>query len=236
MKFLSNGRLIKQSNGRLIKQSNGNFMKQLMKASIFSVFSLWATMTLGTSILTMNTQELTRTADVIVFGTVTQILVNEKTNDRSALIEAFETPKCPSDLTHLREFQVQLLGRTLPGGEIVEKYLGAPELLEGEKLVLYLKRVRNINADQFTIVGFHQGKLKVLKDARGVRRVAGPLELPPTFTTKQFPPQTQSTPKKTFLSQDFPAIPKTLRQAQGPLPTLDEVLNLARQSHAELSP
>ena len=125
-------------------------------------------------------EELVDTAPVVVYGKVVALEENPLTGHRTAVFEVLEVARAPEEFKSQRDFLVPLYSRKIPGKGIRERVVGAPELKIHEELVLFLRPIaktqegsqrRSDGQRLFALEGFHQGKLSVVEDDQGARRV-----------------------------------------------------------------
>ncbi|MBS1985205.1 MAG: hypothetical protein JST16_13630 [Bdellovibrionales bacterium] len=201
----------------------------MLKRLIFFILSSSAS---ATTVLPLGVDDLVGRSPVVIYGRVAQIQVDSGTGERTAVVESLDVAKSPEEFKHQRDFYVPLLNRALPG-RLMERVAGAPELRPDEELVLFLRPVdvdreglhrRRDGQRIFALEGFHQGKLRVVHDATGARRLLT-WDLAPEGALSATQLRAQSTtPRTTGLRpQSVPTgVPvESLR-------TLDSVLNAAR--------
>jgi hypothetical protein len=191
----------------------------------------------ATLVVPQTIEQLTKGAAIVVHGRVVQMDVDGESGRRTAVVEALEVAKGSSAEKRRRDFRVPLLNRAVPRADLVEQISMAPELHPGEEVVLYLvPRAVTASGPQpgaeetFALNGFQQGKLRVLNDARGVRRVLQWDEAPREPVLSPLELARQRTTPRLQLVRAGTANPQALPPIDDHLPTLDAVLNLARGS------
>jgi hypothetical protein len=211
----------------------------IMKIIVFAGICLLggASVARATLVVPRTLEQLTKGASVVVHGRVVQMDVDSESGHRTAVVEALEVAKGSSEEKHRRDFRVPLLNRAIPRADLVEQISMAPELRLGEEVVLYLvpravtaSGPHPGNEETFTLNGFQQGKLRVLNDARGVRRVLQWDEAPREPVLSPLELARQRTTPRLQLMRAGTASPQALPPVDDHLPTLDAVLNLARGS------
>lgn len=118
----------------------------------------------ATSMVEEPLDRLLQRASGVALAHVDRIDVAPGTGRRTAVLRVTEAVgSLPA------EVRIALWNRKLPGRDLAEAYLGAPEFRPGEDVVVVLKGPFE-NGD-FGLEGFVQGKFRVVTDAQGVRRV-----------------------------------------------------------------
>ncbi len=170
----------------------------------------------ATTVLPMNVNDLIARSSIVIHGKVVQMDVNEK-GYRVAVVEALEVLRAPEEFRQRRDFHIPLFNRAVPHSDWIDYVPSAPELVLLEELVIFLDPIapeeegffKRLDGQRlFSLHGFHQGKMRVLPDAAGVRRVAAWNELPEPLnslkdlkkqkTTKRFGVRTASKMKYTL--------------------------------------
>ncbi len=141
--------------------------------TVFAVAVLAATTLHATTLTPMSLRDMAVDADVIVHGTC--VGLHPQRVGRSvvtmATIEVADTLKGNTT----RKVTVALPGGVVPNNPVPVAivYPGAPKLVVGEEAVLFFTRGQ-ANDPAFQVVGFSQGKVDVLTDARGYKVVRAP--------------------------------------------------------------
>ncbi len=191
----------------------------------------------GTTVIPLSLDDLTKRAPVIVYGRVVQIEVDSKSGWRTAVVEATEVAKGSEEFRHQRDFYIPLHDRFIPFTDIAERVSDAPDLKVLEEVVLFLRPIpqhqegvhaRRDSKRIFSLMGFHQGKLRVFRAENNVRFVAAWNERPEKKqslrdlqkqkTTKRFGKNKIKTQEDEKINLD------SLKNLQ----SLDAVLNKAR--------
>lgn len=188
----------------------------------------------ATLVVPMPVEKLVSTAKVVVWGKVVQMDVDSSTGRRTAVVEASEVVRAPEEFRNERDFYVPLENFAEAHGDLISRVTGAPELVVGEELMLFLDpisskqegaRQRLDKRKLFALTGFHQGKLAVVTDEQGVRRVATFEQVEPVkVSTAELRAQRTSprwTPKQGLRAAE-------LRESVEKLRTLDSLLNAVR--------
>jgi hypothetical protein len=184
----------------------------------------------ATTVVTLSPENLARQAPIVVHGRVVQMDVDGQTGFRSAIVEALDIPRAPEEFRQVRDFYIPLLNRAIPNRDEMEWVAGAPELKVGEELVLFLRPVpaesqglhaRIDGRPLFALQGFHQGKMRVVKDKRGVRRLAAWNEFPEKPVS---PVEIRGQRTTTRIKESV----SLLTVPSSELRSLDSLLNLAR--------
>ena len=188
----------------------------------------------ATTVLPQTLEQLSSRAPLVVHGRIIQIEVDGATGRRTAILEPLEIVKGLSQWKTEREFYLPLANRALPHSDLIEAVPGAPEVRAGEEIVAFLQAVepgreglfaRTDGHRVFIFQGFQQGRYRVVRDSKGVRRAlswdepgerrSSPSELRKQKTTPRFRAAQLKTPVDSSLTTD-----------QGK--TLDFVLNVVR--------
>ena len=111
-------------------------------------------------------ETLARRADVIVRGTAKSTVASLTEDGKQ--IHTVATVRVASVLKGVpaSEIEVRTPGGTI--GDIAQIVHGAPRLIEGQEVILFLHRV---SERRFTIEGFAQGKFEVVKGPSGAAHV-----------------------------------------------------------------
>ena len=134
-----------------------------------ALFTVVPTMASADISIRLSNQQLTSSSEVIVIGraTSTQSRWIERTLVTAVDVQIAQTLKGPADGS------VEVL---LPGGvdaarriPVAMTYAGAPMMRPGEDVFLFL--VYDADVRGYIVTGFAQGKLSIMTDAAGVRRV-----------------------------------------------------------------
>lgn len=159
---------------------NNDFKFKLLKLKVlfFCLFFSLSKTSISTLFVPKSPKELIREADVVLFGLVEDVWVDSRTFYRIARVRVGEVAKAAPAFQGQTYVEIPLLDRSLNNGKVIERIPGAPEIYKGEELLLFLKHIprerrRHIRSQSelFAIHGFVQGKMSVLQDALGVRRV-----------------------------------------------------------------
>lgn len=208
------------------------------KVFLFILIVAYTSQSQATVVKTMDFDSLSKSADAIVYGTVVQIDVNPHSGERTAIVEADDVIYAKTEFRNYRDFPIYLYNRAQPRSDIVAMVPLAPDVSEGEELLLFLYAVpeqrstyslRHAGKRVFLISGMYQGKYSIYRDKSGVRRVAHPTQANSVrLTAKQL--QTQKTTSKKsslaarriFLKQQAENL-KQIKIAE--LPTLNHMIN-----------
>jgi hypothetical protein len=155
-------------------------VKLRLKSLFFLSGCLGGFLSHATLVEPMDSGALVRRAPIVAYGQVAQIEVDASTGRRTAIFEAFDLAKAPQAYKHERDFYIPLMNRAIPQSDLVETVIGAPELKLGDVLVVFLAPLleselgpnerRADGRPVYSLVGFHQGKFRVVKDRDGIRR------------------------------------------------------------------
>jgi len=199
---------------------------------------------LATTLVAKSLADLTARSPIVVHGRVVQVEVNSRNGRRTAIVEALDVVRAPADYRAQRDFPVPLHNRALPRSDLVEWVPAAPELFEGEELVLFLRPLaeddlapsdrRLDGKTSFALDGFQQGKFRVASDERGVRRVLGWDQAPDPALEPARLKAVRTTVRRGLGKLATPPLDPVLTKRLGGepavqrLPTLAEVLDRAR--------
>lgn len=174
-------------------------------------------------------------APIIVHGKVVQMEVHPTTGQRTAIVEAFEVAKGAEVYKRQRDFYIPLLNRAIPHRDLVQVVPAAPELALGDEVVVFLRpwpedSGRADGRPIFALEGFHQGKYRVVSDARGVRKVAAWDELPDRPLN---PAELQTQKTSVRIQRGASKGPVESPAVVDKLESLDSLLNAARAVGSE---
>jgi len=141
--------------------------------TIFAVAVLAATTLHATTLTPMSLRDMAIDADVIVHGTCVDLHAQRvgRSVVTLATIDVTDTLKGET----VRKLTVALPGGVVPDNPVPVAivYPGAPKLVVGEEIVLFVTREQEID-HSFQVVGFSQGKVDVLTDQSGYKVVRAP--------------------------------------------------------------
>jgi hypothetical protein len=198
------------------------------------LFGFLSRLSLATLVVPETPESLAVKAPIVAYGFVTQIQVNPETGYRTAVFEALDLAKSFNQRKKQKEFLVELTNRAIPKSQLVELVSGAPELKLGEEVVLFLRpiearsRRRSDQKSFFSIEGFYQGKMRVVRDSQGVRRALAWNSLPAEqgVSMKALYHQKSTHKLKVDQIKSQNSGDESLKEAR----TLDSILNFAREN------
>lgn len=129
----------------------------------------------------MGLEDLAQRSPLVVHGVVVQLEVRPDDGSRFAILEALDVVRAPPEFQHLRDFVIPLLDRKIPGTSLVERIVGAPELILRQEVLVFLRPMAKTEQGRFRradgqavffLDGLAQGVFSVVEDSLGVRWVA----------------------------------------------------------------
>ncbi len=191
----------------------------------------FATPVFATTVEPFSQDRLLREAPLIVHGVVVQIETG-RGGRRSARLEAREVLRAPDGFRGLSEFRLPLRNHVSPDGRMAYRVGLAPDFKVGEEVVAFLvpRGQAGDVAAGFDLLGFHQGKFRVVSDATGVRRVRSWDQAPEApLSDEELAAQRRGTARFQTKSSSL-QLPLVGGGEAQQLMTLDELLNRARLS------
>jgi len=141
-------------------------MKQTLSIlSIFTLVFMMGVSAQATTLLKMTDEAMTYQADVIAHGHVKQV--------RSTRVDGHLVTLAEIETADVLKGAPQSVTVIIPGGvdmslkhPVATVYPGSPQLLEGQEFFLFLRKDEAL-AGSYSIVGFSQGALQILRGEAG---------------------------------------------------------------------